>query len=369
MCIRDSSSSEDNNVATILMESRDLNIQLDTNTISETSWFKLNPDQTGFYRTKYSESELVNLKNAISKDQLSPRDRLGLQGDYYALVRAGYTSVTDFLDLAGAYKDESDASVLSDLATGLRGIENIISELAFHSSYQLFCKGIFAGISKKVGWDKKTGEGHLDALLRSTSLGNSGHYGDQSVLDQAISKFNDHVTEKQTIHPDIRTVVFNLAAQQGDRSVYNQMWTLEKSTDLQEEKVRLHSALSNFGNKDLLQETLNKSLSEDIRVQDSIRVIVTVASSALGRSLAWDFIRNNWKEIDRRYGDGGFALMRLVSIVSGFTTSERLQEVETFFEENPTPAAERTIRQAKERIRINQAWLERYSDQLSKFLS
>ena len=363
------SSSEDNNVATILMESRDLDIQLDTNTVSETSWFKLNPDQTGFYRTKYSESELVNLKNAISKDQLSPRDRLGLQGDYYALVRAGYTSVTDFLDLAGAYKDESDASVLSDLATGLRGIENIISELAFHSSYQLFCKGIFAGISKKVGWDKKTGEGHLDALLRSTSLGNSGHYGDQSVLDQAISKFNDHVTEKQTIHPDIRTVVFNLAAQQGDRSVYNQMWTLEKSTDLQEEKVRLHSALSNFGNKDLLQETLNKSLSEDIRVQDSIRVIVTVASSALGRSLAWDFIRNNWEEIDRRYGDGGFALMRLVSIVSGFTTSERLQEVETFFEENPTPAAERTIRQAKERIRINQAWLERYSDQLSKFLS
>ena len=189
------------------------------------------------------------------------------------------------------------------------------------------------------------------------------------MLDQAISKFNDHVAEKQTIHPDIRTVVFNLAAQQGDRSVYNQMWTLEKSTDLQEEKVRLHSALSNFGNKDLLQETLNKSLSEDIRVQDSIRVIVTVASSALGRSLAWDFIRNNWEEIDRRYGDGGFALMRLVSIVSGFTTSERLQEVETFFEENPTPAAERTIRQAKERIRINQAWLERYSDQLSKFLS
>ena len=105
------------------------------------------------------------------------------------------------------------------------------------------------------------------------------------------------------------------------------------------------------------------------QVQDSIRVIVTVASSALGRSLAWDFIRNNWEEIDRRYGDGGFALMRLVSIVSGFTTSERLQEVETFFEENPTPAAERTIRQAKERIRINQAWLERYSDQLSKFLS
>ena len=363
------SSSENNNAATVLMESRNLNIPLDTHPNSEISWLKLNPDQTGFYRTKYSESNLINLKNAISKNLLSPRDRLGLQGDYYALVRAGYTSVNHFLDLAGAYKNESDASVLSDLASGLRGIENLISELGFQSDYQSFCKEIFAGISKTVGWDKKPGEGHLDALLRSTSLGNSGHYGDQSVLDEAIAKFNDHVAEKQMIHPDIRTVVFNLAAQQGDRSVYDEMWALEKSTDLQEEKVRLHSALSNFGNKDLLEETLSKSLSDDIRVQDSIRVIVTVASSALGRSLAWDFIRNNWKEIDRRYGDGGFALMRLVSIVSGFTTSERLKEVETFFEENPTPAAERTIRQAKERIRLNQSWLETYSDQLSKFLS
>ena len=146
------------------------------------------------------------------------------------------------------------------------------------------------------------------------------------------------------------------------------MWVLEKASNLQEEKVRLHSALSNFKDRSLLQETLKKSLSEDIRVQDSIRVIVTVAGSVLGRSLAWDFVRDNWKEIDRRYGDGGFALMRLVSIVSGFTTSERLKEVELFFEENPTPAAERTIRQAMERIRLNQAWLSKYSGQISDFL-
>ena len=62
-------------------------------------------------------------------------------------------------------------------------------------------------------------------------------------------------------------------------------------------------------------------------MQDTIRVIVAVSSSQKGRSLAWDFIRNNWKELDRRYGDGGFALMRLVSIVSGFSSLDRLEEV------------------------------------------
>ena len=362
------SSNLEDNLETLLMESSDLKIQLEANEDSNASWIKLNPNQTGFFRTKYSESDLENLRNAIVAGELTPRDRLGVQGDYYALVRAGYTPVENFFNLASGYSTESDASVLSDLATGLRGIENLIFGLGCHSEYQIFCREIFSAISEKIGWEKQPGDGHLDALLRSTSLGNSGHYGDKSVLEEARIKYDNHVSERQVIHPDIRTVVFNLAAQQGDKLVYDQMWALEKASDLQEEKVRLHSALSNFSDKELLEETLKKSLSEDIRVQDSIRVIVTVAGSVLGRSLAWDFIRNNWKEIDRRYGDGGFALMRLVSIVSGFTTIERLKEVEQFFEDNPTPAAERTIRQAKERIRLNQAWLSKYSGQVSDFL-
>ena len=68
------SSSDGDDIATALMESRDLSINLNTPTGSETSWLKLNPDQTGFYRTKYGQSELANLKNAIAENQLSARD-------------------------------------------------------------------------------------------------------------------------------------------------------------------------------------------------------------------------------------------------------------------------------------------------------
>ena len=170
------------------------------------------------------------------------------------------------------------------------------------------------------------------------------------------------------MHPDVRSVVFALAARQGGKDTYDLMWNLEKQSELQEEKVRLHSALASFTEEDLLVETLERSLSDDIRAQDSIRVIVTVASTGQGRSLAWNFIRSNWNELDRRYGDGGFALMRLVSLVSGFSAPDRLKEVEDFFSKNPTPAAARTIDQAKERIRLNIAWLDRYSEEIGQFL-
>ena len=50
--------------------------------------------------------------------------------------------------------------------------------------------------------------------------------------------------------------------------------------------------------------------------------------------------------------------MRLVSIVNSFTTEEQRADVEKFFTDNPAPAAERTIRQALERMNLNIRWLE-----------
>ena len=332
-------------------------------------WFKLNPEQTGFYRVKYHPKNLSRLQSAIENGDLDDKDRLGLQSDAYALCKAGYSSASSFLRLASSYSQEDKAPVLSDLATNLRGIENLIEDQPYIGKYEEFCRDIFAGPSKLCGWDALKNEGHQQSLFRSTALSNMGHYGDKQTLDEATKRFFDYVKNPNQVHPDIRSVVFNLAAKMGDDETYKQMWELEKQSELQEEKVRFHSALGNFNDERQLKETLTRSLTNDIRVQDTIRVIVGVSSSRKGRSLAWDFIRNNWKELDRRYGDGGFALMRLVSIVSGFSSTDRLEEVEKFFEVNPAPAAERTIEQAKERILLNSNWVSKYSGELQKFFA
>ena len=93
-----------------------------------------------------------------------------------------------------------------------------------------------------------------------------------------------------------------------------------------------------------------------------------MAANNKGRSLAWDFLKDQWDEFDRRYGGGGFGLMRLVAITNAFTTNEQRNDVEAFFEAHPTPAAERTIRQALERIALNVAWLDRNRDELALYL-
>ena len=330
------------------------------------AWFKVNPSQTGFFRVNYSDEDWQRLIPAIDALTLPATDRLGIQNDAYALSKAGLLPITQFLAIAGAYRNETDASVWSDLASNLRDIELLVVDEPCYESFRAFARDLFGPAARRIGWDAQEGEGHLDALLRSTVLGQAGGYGDQGMLEQAADRFQTYLKDSGTLHPDLRGVVFSLAAQGGNEATYDQLWDLERKTDLQEEKIRLLLALSRFTQAELLQETLRRTLTDDVRSQDTISVVTAVAANLRGRHLAWQFVQDNWDEFDRRYGDGGFGLMRLVSVCGNFTDAAKIGEVEAFFAEHPAPAGERTIRQALERIRLNSRWLELNREALSE---
>ena len=346
-----------NAVASTVMESKEAVVTVAAPRPSE-DWYKVNADQTGFFRVNYASDDWQRLAPAISGSELPATDRLGIQNDAYALSRAGLLPVTQFLELAGSYAGETDASVWSDLASNLRDIEQLIAGEPVHPAYQRFGRELFGPAARRAGWTPRPEDGHLDSLLRSTVLGQSGSYGDGETLAQASELFRQYLENPEAVHPDLRGIVFSLAAQAGDGSTYDQLWQLEERTSLQEEKVRLLLSMSRFQDVGLLNETLESSLGQRVRSQDTITVVAGVAANPMGRAPAWEFVKSNWAEFDRRYGGGGFGLMRLVSIVNSFTTQEQMADVEKFFTDNPAPAAERTIRQALERMRLNIRWLE-----------
>ena len=360
-----------NNPATTMMDSRQVRLPLPgmAGTALEGQWFKVNPNQTGFFRVNYSPEDWERLVPAIRSQELPSTDRLGLQNDAYALSQAGLLPVTRFLSLVPAYEEEQDASVWSDLASNLQDINNLLANEPYHQKFQTFARDLFRPAARRMGWEAHSGESHLDALLRTTVLSQIGSYEDSDFLEQAKERFASFLRDPGTLHPDIRSVVFSLAGQAGDRITYDKLWELESQATLQEEKIRLLQALARFRQKELLQETLERSLSAEVRSQDTILVVTAVAANLRGRDPAWEFVKTHWPEFDRRYGGGGFGLMRLVSICSNFTDAERLAGVETFFREHPTPAAERTIRQALERIRLNIKWLERNGRELAEWFS
>ena len=337
--------------------------------IAAGDWAKVNAGQTGFYRVNYTADDWSTLAQAVASGDLPATDRLGLENDAYALMRAGMAPATTFMEVATAYVGEEDATVWSDLSAGLRGLEMLLTDETSLAGYQTFAGSLYDKIVAHVGWDAKHGEGHLASLRRTTVLGAKGSFGDQALVGEARERFDRYRNNPSSLHPDLRSLVFNLVAQDGDQATYDRLWELEKQADLHEEKMRLLGALTRFRNQDLLRETLLRSLDPaTVRIQDTVLVVVSLAVNQHGRDLAWEFIKENWGEFDRRYGKGGFAITRLVGAAGSFATDARHDEVKAFFDEHPAPSAARTIQQSLERIKLNVAWLDRNRQGIADWL-
>ena len=128
-------------------------------------------------------------------------------------------------------------------------------------------------------------------------LSQAGVYGDPTVIGQAQELFASYQVDAANVRPDLRGVVFSLVAQEGDRTVYDRIWELERAAELHEEKIRLLMSLARFQQEDLLKETLERSLSDDVRLQDTIFVVSAVAANNRGRDLAWEFLKDQWGRI------------------------------------------------------------------------
>ena len=351
----------------LLLEQRDGELSLEQARPSEGdgAWVKVNAAQTGFYRVNYQPQEWERFIPAIRALQLPPGDRLGLENDAYALARAGLIPATQFLSLAQAYENENEYALWSDLVGNLRQMDGFLGAEPVLPQFRSLARDLLRPVVQRVGWDARPGEGHLQALLRSTVLGGLGFFGDEATLTEARRRFAASVEEPASLVPDLRATVYALGAQAGDASTHETLRDLARKTTLQEERVRLHMAMGRFQQPELLQQTLELALSDEVRSQDTISLVSAVAANRVGKAHAWGFVKENWGEFERRYGSGGFGLMRLVSITGGFTTIEERDDVRAFFEDHPVPAATRTVQQSLERIGLNVRWLERNREELA----
>lgn len=161
---------------------------------------------------------------------------------------------------------------------------------------------------------------------------------------------------------------YRAVLQSADNAVYAEMLNLYRSTDLHEEKDRISRALGSINNVELLQKVIQFAMSEEVRAQDAVFVIASVAINPLGRDLAWTYFRENWKILLNQY-TGGFLLTRLVKhLTENFASERKAHEVEVFFRNHSFPGTERTVQQSIETINLNAAWIERDLVKITKYL-
>jgi puromycin-sensitive aminopeptidase len=333
-----------------------------------TGWVKVNAGESSFVRVHYPKTVLERLKPAIETGAISEIDKLGIIRDAFVLSEAGFGSTVDALSLGQAYKIDRDYVVWAELSSHIHKIGSLIADNKELSQlYTSFARDMFAEIAKTMGWKKQSEEKHTAPLLRSLALYGYGTYGDRETIQMAQAMFHDFTQSGKVIEPDLRGVVYTLVAENGGEKEWNIFVDLHKKESMHQEKDRIARALTVFKNKELLIKTLEWSLSDNLRAQDSPRILYAVFVNENGRNIAWDFVVSHWEVYKKKYA-GGHGFSRVMEAVGVFTTDKMADTVENFFEKNPTPEIDRTIKQIVEKIRANADWLKREERPLEIFL-
>lgn len=337
--------------------------------IGENDWVKLNPGSVGFYRVQYSNEMLQLFKPAVSNLSLPPLDRLGLLGDLFALVQSGQTSTDQALILLEAMQNEHNCTVWSSMTSVLTKIRMLLQYAEdIQPKFMAFGRRMLAFIGSTISWDPRPDEGHKDKLLRNVILDLLYVFEDENTSVEAQKRFEAHKNGTTPLWSDIRGTVYKTVLRSADAATYETFLELYRQETLQEEKERILYALAAIKDDDLQAAVLKFALTDEVRTQTTLTLLGAIAQSRKGRDLVWNYVKNNWDEIHKKYGTPVILSGFISSSFSHYASEEKAVEVEKFFAENKTSGAERAVQQTVERIRINAAWLKRDLPCIREFL-
>ncbi len=312
------------------------------------NWTLSNAGAQGFYRSGY---EPANVR-AIAKDieqGLTPAERIMLIGDVWAAVRVGRQPVTAYPALADGLRNETSRSVVTEMLSQVETIGKYLTSDSDQPQYAAWVRQVLAPSIRRLGLEPKPAESEEDKQLRARVLQVAGETGDDpDVLAWARQWTEQSLQSDRVLDNTIAGTAISLAARDGDAALYDRLVEKQKQAKTPEEFYVYLNALGSFRNPTLIERTLNRALSPEVRSQDSVGVISDIMREPAGSQLAWEFAQSHWGEVQKIVG--GFAGAGLVEATSKFCSAEQRDQVQAFFGTHKVASAERGLQQSLERI-------------------
>ncbi|RWS08189.1 Aminopeptidase N precursor-like protein [Dinothrombium tinctorium] len=322
-------------------------------------WFKLNVNQTGFYRVNYDERNWKKLISVLQKSDynrhvLSPTDRANLIDDAFALMKIDLLSADIAMNLT-LYLETGERDYVP-WETALLHFNILDTIMHGDPNLQRYIRKLLQPILTIWGW--KDEGSHLTRKLRSTLLFNAMHYGDEQTIRIALRFFGDWMKNFNKLSPNLRQVVYTTGVRYGGIKEWEFCWNKYTTSKVPSDQRILLKALSQTRVPWLLHKLLNLSLNKDeIKRQDTVQVITDVAHNPIGKLLAWRFVRENWNTILSLFGQGSFSMDSIITDLTWhFSTPFDLKEVDEFFKRVEVGSGALAKKQSLERIRANIYW-------------
>ena len=338
-----------------LFTKKSMSVKLPKNTLG----FIANFGRKGFYRVKYDEGILLDLKMLVDEKRIPAIDRWAIQNDLFSLCVSGDEQVRNYLDFSDAYFEENSYLASVNVAHNLASLYFRAFDEPFAEEIRGYAVNYFRKILSNLGWEPQKSDKHTDALLRGFTISVLGKMNDEDVTEKALGKYKKFLKSPSSLSPDLIEPICSIAAWNGNAKTHSELIKLYKTAKTMEEKLRFLGALCGFKDKKLLLKTLDFSQTSQVRSQNMQLPIMKVAANQYGDKVLWSWLKKNWKNINKKVGHGNPLFNRIVASITSVADDSMEKEIKAFFKKNPTPGTERTQSQTLERIRINSKFLRR----------
>jgi tricorn protease interacting factor F2/3 len=343
----------ENEISKKLFTTKSTSIKLPPNTLG----FVANHGRKGFYRVKYDEGILLDLKMLVDEKRISAIDRWAIQNDLFSLCISGGEQVRSYLDFSDAYFDEDSYLASVNVAHNLASLYFRAFNEPFAEEIRGYAVNYFRKLLYNLGWEPQKSDKHTDALLRGFVISVLGKMNDEEVTTEAIQRYKKFLKFPNSVSPDLVEPICSIAAWNGNSKTHAELTKLYTNAKTMEEKLRFLGALCGFKDKKLLLKSLDFSQTSHVRSQNMQLPIMKVAANPYGDAILWPWLKKNWKKINNKVGHGNPLFNRIVASISSVVDDSKEKEIKAFFKKNPTPGTERTQSQTLERIRIHSKFL------------
>uniref|UniRef100_A0A6G1SKX5 Aminopeptidase n=1 Tax=Aceria tosichella TaxID=561515 RepID=A0A6G1SKX5_9ACAR len=215
---------------------------------------QLEPDISTYYRIRYSERLLRQLKNPIEQQQLGTIDRLQILDDANALVGSKLIEGNVFRDLFDWHKNENDFVMIVEMVTA----NKTLSTLDVGNGQPSDSLQVFQRVFVDYGFEARGDESLSEQRARSITLRALVDEGNERVIGAAIKAFDE---DPDNVAPFLRDPIYVAVVKEGEQDRVQRLVEHLHETSSYEERLRLASALALTQDKQVLGdlvEFLNK---------------------------------------------------------------------------------------------------------------
>ena len=312
--------------------------------------YKVNTDQTGFYRVAYRTPEdLAAIGVRVAGKNLSPEDRWGLQNDLFAQVQCGAASIDDYLEFLNNYLDEDAYLPLSSMADNLFQAY-LVFDGPRKEAIRSFGRSMHEKVLSAIGYLPVTDETLTTSLLRDHILWHAVVYGSSPAAVFAADQF-EALRQGKAIHPDILKSVLMAGALAGGRDTLEWLIRRFESCDIEHERIQVIAALGCFRDLGLIHKALAYSL-EKVPGRNRFIPMTVAAANPYATGDMWQWFTDHVDSLETLHPLLYERVIAGIVPVSGLSNPE---DVNTFFSQylDQKPHLEAVVRMSLERLEIN----------------